>query len=263
MMSYAQIYEESRPVLPQKMKEIVCTYLDRKPELLIDLGCGTGLSTTGWFDCSARVIGIDVQKDLLQILAAKHTEVEIHHMSAEEMNFAPSSADVITCSQSFQWVCSPKVLELIKKILKKDGLLMISEYEIMPEGCPELEKLFFNFIQKVNGFIRKENINAQPYKKKASGSYMEILAESGNFSFLRKLCFTGREAFDAERFVKLALSQGKVYVALNNGRNDELRQEFSVFEETVKRVFCGRVLYLDFSYNVIVGINNGKTITTV
>lgn len=45
---YEDTYDRYRPAVPPLVTSHLTGYLQRKPELVLDLGCGTGLSTLVW-----------------------------------------------------------------------------------------------------------------------------------------------------------------------------------------------------------------------
>lgn len=52
--------------------EILLSYLDARPgELILDVGCGTGIFTTGVLHSGARVVGADVSVPMLRVAVAR------------------------------------------------------------------------------------------------------------------------------------------------------------------------------------------------
>jgi trans-aconitate methyltransferase len=55
---FAERYDESRPGTPAALADLLCRYArTERPRLVVDLGCGTGHSTTIWPARADRVIG--------------------------------------------------------------------------------------------------------------------------------------------------------------------------------------------------------------
>lgn len=45
---FADIYENARPKVPRYPVDVICRYLGETPRLVVDMGCGTGLSSEVW-----------------------------------------------------------------------------------------------------------------------------------------------------------------------------------------------------------------------
>ena len=63
-LGFQELYDAHRPAAPQKVKELLTLYLGKKPELVMDVGCGTGLSTFIWGGAANRVMGIEPNSDM-------------------------------------------------------------------------------------------------------------------------------------------------------------------------------------------------------
>lgn len=116
-------------------------------------------------------------------------------------------------------------------------------------------KSIFEFMQKIDIEIIRKGLNVEPYPRKTKSSYLEELHKTGYFSFLRKICFSTGEIFDANRFTKLALSQGKVYNAIKMDTSGELISEWNEFRQKVEEIFNKKMMEFRFSYTVYLGIN--------
>ncbi len=78
-----------------KMIEIVAALgadVPKKNERLLDVGCGTGISTSVW---SAKCFGIDPSKELIDIAKKKHPGKEFTVAAAEAIPFPDKSFDVV------------------------------------------------------------------------------------------------------------------------------------------------------------------------
>src|SRR5437867_24681 len=57
---FASRYDRFRPRTPRALVDLLCRYaLAGRPALVVDLGCGTGLSTRVWSDVAERVVGVE------------------------------------------------------------------------------------------------------------------------------------------------------------------------------------------------------------
>jgi len=85
-MGFADIYEKTRPVAPRQAIDIIVRYLNRKPACVVDLGCGTGLSTMVWSGIANEIIGIEPSPDMIGI-ANKKAEGD------DSIRFVPGFSD--------------------------------------------------------------------------------------------------------------------------------------------------------------------------
>ncbi|WP_313581607.1 hypothetical protein [Lacrimispora sp.] len=63
-LGFADVYEQARPEMPGYPIEIITRYLNKKANIVVDLGCGSGLSTTAWKNHCNAIIGIEPSDDM-------------------------------------------------------------------------------------------------------------------------------------------------------------------------------------------------------
>src|ERR1035437_5729466 len=62
---FADIYDSSRPAVPKAVADILSQLAQViRPRLVVDLGCGTGLSTRLWAGRANKAIGIEPNPDM-------------------------------------------------------------------------------------------------------------------------------------------------------------------------------------------------------
>ena len=64
-MGYADVYHMARPRGPRFVVDCLINYLGYFPQTVVDLGCGTGLSTRLWGTAAAEVIGVEPSPDMI------------------------------------------------------------------------------------------------------------------------------------------------------------------------------------------------------
>src|SRR5437763_12544657 len=97
---FATRYDRYRPRPPRGLLDLLCRYARvERPTLVVDLGCGTGLSTRAWAGRAERVVGIEPNAAMLAAAEAA-PGVEYRHAFAQETGLEDGCADVVTCSQS-------------------------------------------------------------------------------------------------------------------------------------------------------------------
>ena len=71
---FADVYDQASPAMPFYPVKIIRTYLGRKPQQVVDLGCGTGLSSLVWKGQCEKLTGIEPSDDMLAVAKWKETE---------------------------------------------------------------------------------------------------------------------------------------------------------------------------------------------
>jgi predicted TPR repeat methyltransferase len=67
---FAAGYDRFRPRPPRALLELLCRYARApRPTLVVDLGCGTGLSTRAWSGLAARTVGVEPNPAMLAAAA--------------------------------------------------------------------------------------------------------------------------------------------------------------------------------------------------
>jgi ubiquinone/menaquinone biosynthesis C-methylase UbiE len=121
------IYKWFIPMVDRK--EPVLSFLKNKKNKgnkLLDLGCGNGRFLSyaqKYFDCT----GVDFSKKAIAQAKKKASKAKYILGSVENLNFKPNSFDIVTAFDIIEHIKNyEKMLIGAKKILKKEGLLIIS-----------------------------------------------------------------------------------------------------------------------------------------
>jgi predicted TPR repeat methyltransferase len=63
---FADRYDRFRPRPPRVLLDVLCRYARvERPALVVDLGCGTGLSTRAWSGIAERAVGVEPNAAML------------------------------------------------------------------------------------------------------------------------------------------------------------------------------------------------------
>lgn len=112
------------------LEEIFKKHLGRKPELVCELGCGTGTMCNILADRGYDMIGIDMSESMLDVAINKSEGKNILYLNQDMREFELyGTVDVIICLlDSFNYITDIKDLEhifaLCKNYLNPDGLLI-------------------------------------------------------------------------------------------------------------------------------------------
>lgn len=124
------VYRESINRLIDQAKKVVS-----KPQTIIDLACGTGITLTqilGKYP-KVKLYCIDSSKEMLTIAKSngRGLSYNISYIESEAEDFSSEAgiADVVFCSAAFWYFDKNKVLEKVRKALRKDGIFVFNMSE--------------------------------------------------------------------------------------------------------------------------------------
>jgi ubiquinone/menaquinone biosynthesis C-methylase UbiE len=126
---FADDYARFRPSYADAAIDAVLEGVD-PPARVLDVGCGTGISTRLLAARGARVIGIDPSNDMLAEARRAKTPsgggtTDYHLGTAEETGQPSASRDVVVCAQAFHWFDAERALKELHRVLLRGGRLAL------------------------------------------------------------------------------------------------------------------------------------------
>ena len=116
-------YKKYRPEYPMEVFETIMDYCREggtDNSLALDVGCGSGQSTTPLCSHFQHVIGIDISPAQIQLAPENNSKVTFRVGQAEDMAFlADKSVDLVTIATTLHWVDQEKFYKEAKRILKQ------------------------------------------------------------------------------------------------------------------------------------------------
>lgn len=220
-LGVADTYDDARSAIPPYLCETVLTYLNRKPRVIVDIGCGTGLSTRPWVPYAAeKVIGLDPNPDMIE-KAKRVTKgsPEYRIAYAHETGLPDKCADVIVFASAFHWVDHKTVIPELDRILAPGGILVVIDaiWPLSILGCWKSEKVFdrcLNLNMKMvveRGYAVPKDISTNNYND------LKEHEDKGMFAWVRKINFTSEEKGDWKRLIMLMESCSPVNLMLSKG----------------------------------------------
>lgn len=122
----AQVYASARPTYPAaSIDSIVSDCHLKKGALVVDIGCGTGISSRLFAERGFRVIGIEPNEDMRNQAEQEHQQADwqlsYQPGSAEDTRLAAGTVDLVIAAQAFHWFDPAPTLAEFKRILKPGG----------------------------------------------------------------------------------------------------------------------------------------------
>lgn len=251
---FANLYEEVRPSFPEDVIALACSDLGRKPAVVVDLGSGTGLSTRAWSNHAQLVIGVEPNEEMLEVAERQKNEtVHYQQAMAHDTGLQTGCADIVSCAQSFHWMEPHTTLQEVNRLLTQDGLFFTIDNEWPPVSDWQSEQLYQSLFSKVNHLELTEPSLRDNQRKWPKENHLINMSRSGYFRFTRQVLLSKVELGDAERFIKLALSQASIQNILKH-QPELIADELGEFEQAVKLLFQGQPRRFYFSYRANIGI---------
>ena len=208
----ASSYDRVRPAPPPALLDLLTQLIGMPhPALVVDVGSGTGLSTTIWGERAGRVIGIEPNADMRQEATRKvegypyAAHIEYREGYAHQTGLPDECADIVTAAQSFHWMEPTATLAEIARILRPGGLFAAYDYDASPAIHWELDRLAQEGSLRLMALIRERGL-AQNFKIWPKNKSLDPLRESAHFRFTREVLLHSIERGDAARYLEMMQS---------------------------------------------------------
>jgi len=225
-MGFAERYDAHRPRPPQAIVAILTQLAQApRPALAVDLGSGTGLSTTLWAEYADVVVGIEPSADMRHQAQARTAafgaaNIEYRDGYGYATGLPTSCADIVTCSQSLHWMEPAPTFAEVARILRPGGVFAAYDCDWPPTFDWEVEQAYKICLaqaliaEQARGLSR--NVHAWDKRE-----HLERMRASGHFRFTKEILLHHVEQGSAERLVGLALSQGQLATLLKAGASEQ------------------------------------------
>ncbi len=139
-------------------EKLLAHEIGKKNQRILDLGTGTGNLARRFASQGSLVSGIDLANGQIeqakQLSQKQNLEIDFQVSSAESLPFDDQTFDCVTANQCFMYFDFEKTLLEVKRVLKPDGVLMVSHFSWLPridEVARESEKLILKYNPKWTG----------------------------------------------------------------------------------------------------------------
>lgn len=254
--AFANDYDRYRPAPPPLLRTLLCRYagIDR-PKRVVDIGCGTGLSTRYWIDHADDIFGVEPTKDMRDTAERNTTATNIHYVEGygHATGLEAGSADIVTASQAFHWMEPTSTLAEVARVLRSGGVFAAYDCDWPPMlFVPEAEIAYREFVRRCHE-IEAENNLADGLRRFDKTEHLNNIKNSNHFSFVREILLHHEEQGDADRLLHLAMTQGGVQTIHKAGYSLE-EMGYLEFEEKVRTALKDNQLPWMWSYRVRLGV---------
>lgn len=256
---FGELYDRNRPAAPEEVMRIVETYLEGTPRTVVDVGCGTGLSTFLWLGRAEEIIGIEPSSDMRAIAeqkreaAGRPDKLSFRAGFSDNLELQDGFADLITCSQSFHWMNPQPSLAEFARVLRSGGMFAAYDCDWPPVLNAEIEGAYTEFSALADRRSEELAVEEELAYKWPKEEHLRQITESGLFRYTREVVFHNREICNAERYTNIALSQGGMQSAIKRGAED-VKTAGEDFRQRVESFFAGEQKEILFSYRMRLGV---------
>lgn len=200
--------------------EILKSYVDPKKRVL-DIGCGTGISTLPLLELFHEVRGCDIDSRLLEIAIQKNPTIfslaDAHHLPHSNEAF-----DVITAFSSYMWFCDNQATKEIYRTLKPSGYFYIVDKNYLKSP---LQKKIVQIIQQtIDTRFEHNNKTYLPYEMLRANSFEIVEVEE----------FSDTESFTVEEAIYNAQSQSYWLYVIKANKEEDVTAILRAYFDSIK-----------------------------
>jgi SAM-dependent methyltransferase len=284
---FADLYDAVRPVPPMVLADAISRYAGNRPRVVVDLGCGTGLSTrwaAGW---SSEAIGIEPSDDMRVRAAAVTTEPNVRYAGgwSNATELPDGCADVVLAVQALHWMDPASTFVEVARLLRPGGVFAAIDCDWPPSvGDARAERAWHKaratiatHERAMSGWAEAsaprpssspqtdELRPADPHDAAAAvtildgvqfwhkGEHLARMIDSQQFYHCVEIAALGEERGDADRFVQLFRSQGD-YQALRRHGLDDATLGIDAFAADVRAILGPAEHPFWFTYRARIGV---------
>ncbi len=210
--STAERYSRGRPYFHEGTVKRIGEYLgikkmNRLPRIL-DVACGTGLSTKALKLIGKDIYGTDISEEMLSY-AKKEKGIEYLKSKAEKQPFADNSFELITVSSGVHWFEIDEFLKESNRLLTNGGWLVIYDNYFLSEMKEEAG--FRTWV--LGGYLRK--YPSPPRNDKYDWTKFNLV-EKG-FELINEERFENEIEYKKEELILYFTTQSNISLAVENG----------------------------------------------
>jgi ubiquinone/menaquinone biosynthesis C-methylase UbiE len=221
---FADLYDSYRPEPPASLAEVL-TRLARRPfpDLVVDLGSGTGLSTRYWAGRARWVVGVEPTADMRRqaAQATQAANVSYREGFSHQTGLPDGCAQIVTCSQSLHWMEPEATFKEAARILGPGGVFAAFDYDWPPTtGSWEADAAYEACVRQVAACEKGFTSGGPPVRRWEKNGHLERMRASGCFRYTKEILLQHTDLGGADRLLGLLMSQGIVMTLLKGGLSE-------------------------------------------
>lgn len=250
------LYDRYRPAPPPYLRDVLHRFgRIAQPVLVVDLGCGTGLSTRFWAEHAGRVVGFDPNPEMLAIARASNSSSNVTFQAgfSHDTGLDAGSADLVTCCQSIHWMEPEPTLAEVARILRPGGVFAVVSYDFPPILDWELDLAVQACLRRARQ--KSEAMGLRKDEKRWTSGHVALMENSGHFRRVREITLHAEDIGDAGRLLGCVRTLGDVMKPIQHGAT-ESDLGLDDLEQTARRILGAGPSAWSWSYSVILAVTD-------
>lgn len=249
-------YNDYRFSPPHQLVKILTQRAGNKyPNLVVDLGSGTGLSTRIWANSAKNVIGIE-PNDYMRNLAIERTSypnIFFSYGFGNQTHLENKSVDILQAVQSFQYMEPVSTLKEINRILRSGGIFAIVHCAwplTITKEIKEIEMKMFDFIKSL---INQNHIAFRVYRTWNKKTHFEQIKSCNYFNNLEITSIQHTIRGDFARYLGIFNSHRHI-IKLHNIGVDFSNTLIELGMKEIRTIMADKEWDFQIDYQILTGI---------
>jgi ubiquinone/menaquinone biosynthesis C-methylase UbiE len=122
----AHQYDAGRKGLPEFVLDYIWSRFEIQTPSLLDVGCGTGITTRQLASRCAHVTAVDVSEPMLATARRVYDpRITYRLAAANALPFSRGSFDIVAAFSAFHWFPQPSSIHEMQRVLRPGGMILV------------------------------------------------------------------------------------------------------------------------------------------
>jgi SAM-dependent methyltransferase len=221
---WADLYDRHRPEPPAALAAVLARLSGiARPELVADLGSGTGLSTRYWARHAGQVIGIEPSADMRRVAAAQTPAANVSYREgfSHATGLPDAAVALVSVSQALHWMEPDATFREAARILRRGGAFAAYDYDWPPTtGSWEVDVAYADCLRRAEALEAELKMSAGLRHWRDKERHLARMQASGCFRHTKEVGLHHTDTGNADRLVGILLGQGVVAGLMKRGRTE-------------------------------------------
>ncbi len=254
---FTDLYDLVRPIPPRILADVITRYAGAQPELVVDLGSGTGLSSRWAGTWSNTVVGVEPNADMRLRAASVPSDANVRYVAgfSDSTDLPDGCADVVLAVQALHWMDPVSTFVEVVRLLRPGAVFAAIDCDWPPSvGNARAEQAWHAARATValherqlagwsDAALPSRAMSSSPQSDELrpagtddptaavviaegvkywhKGEHLRRMIASEQFQHCVEVAALGEDRGDADRFVQLFKSQGDYQALRRHGLDDQ------------------------------------------